>query len=337
MSALTFQVGIAGTDQVFPCAQEETVLDAALRAGIELPYSCRKGVCGNCTGRVTSGRVASGPADADGTAAQGELLFCQCRPLSDLVITPSSWRKVDPDARKRFKVKVFRNTPVAGDVNVLHLRLPTGQRVRFKAGQYLQVSLADGSRRSYSMANAPHESDTLQLHIRHVPGGQFTRVVTQLQPGDLLDVELPFGQVELGEGIATPLLCVVGGTGFAPAKSLIDDLVKKKSVRPVTLVWGARNREGLYLLDATSRWERVLPGFRFLPAVEHEADALALKGFHGRADQAVLAGFPTLDGHEVYCCGAPAMVQAVRSVCVERLGLPAANFFSDVFVPGPAA
>lgn len=331
---MAYDIRIAGSDQHFSCAPGQTILDAGLKAGIEMPYSCRKGVCGNCAGGIASGPVQCPPNDV---AAPGQVLYCQCLPQGDLEIVPMAWHRFDPSARRQLTVKVFRNTLAAADVSVLQLRLPAGQRARFKAGQYLQVALPDGSRRSYSMANPPHESDTLQLHIRHVAGGQFTQIVPMLQQGDLLQVELPFGNFELKEETAAPMLCVVGGTGFAPVKSLLDDMLKKGVRRPVTLVWGGRNAAGLYLLPAVERWKKLLPGFAFIAALENAADAQALGGFHGRVDDAVRAHCPSLAGHEVYCCGAPPMVAAVKKACVEERGLDPRHFFSDVFVPGPAA
>ncbi|MDB5872746.1 MAG: Ferredoxin--NAD(+) reductase-like protein [Ramlibacter sp.] len=332
---MAYDVRIAGTDLHFACDSQQNILDAALKAGIEMPYSCRKGVCGNCAGGIAAGEVQCPPP---GDAAEpGQYLFCQCLPMGDLEIVPTAWHRIDPAARKTFSVKVYRNTLAAADVSVLQLRLAAGQRARFKAGQYLQVALPDGSRRSYSMANPPHESDTLQLHIRHVPGGQFTQIVPQLKAGDVLEVELPFGNFELREESAAPMLCVVGGTGFAPVKSLLDDLVKKGIRRAVTLIWGGRDRGGLYLMPAVERWKKTLPGFTFIPAVEDAADAQALGGFHGRVDDAVRAHHSSLDGHEVYCCGAPPMVTAVKKACIEERGLDPHHFFSDVFVPGPAA
>ena len=331
---MAFDIRIAGTDVHFPCDARQNILDAALAAGIEMPYSCRKGVCGNCAGGVSAGEVQSPPSEAKPI---GQHLYCQCLPQTDVEIVPEAWHRFDPQARKTFTVKVFRNTLAADDVSVLQLRLPAGQRAKFRAGQYLQVSLADGSRRSYSMANPPHESDTLQLHIRHVSGGQFTQVVPQLQAGDTLQVELPYGNFELKEESAAPMVCVVGGTGFAPVKSLLDDMVKKKVHRPVTLVWGGRDQRGLYLLSAVDKWRRQLPGFTFVPALENAAEAEAMGGFHGRVDDAVRSRFARLEGHEVYCCGSPAMVNAVRKACVGDRGLDPHHFFSDVFVPGPAA
>ncbi len=281
-----------------------------------------------------SGEVACPPAGE--ATPLGKHLFCQCRPLSDLEIEPEAWRRIDASARKVFSVKVFRHTAAADDVSVLQLRLPAGQRARFKAGQYLQVALPDGSRRSYSMANPPHESDMLQLHVCHVPGGRFTQILPQLKAGDLLQVELPFGSFELREDSVAPMVCVVGGTGFAPVKSLVDDILKKGVQRPVTLIWGGRNRAGLYLMSAVERWKKAMPDFTFIAALEDAEEASALGGFHGRVDDAVRVNVPALKGREVYCCGSPAMVAAVKSACVE-CGLDPHHFFNDVFVPGPAA
>ena len=331
---MTHQIQIAGTDVRFACAADQNVLDAALQAGIEMPYSCRKGVCGNCAGGVPSGDVQCPPSDV---APAGQRLLCQCVPLSDLVIEPGAWHRIDPSARKTYAVKVHRNTLAADDVSILALRLPAGKRAKFKAGQYVQVMLPDGSRRSYSLANPPHESDTLQLHVRHVPGGQFTQIVGGLATGATLQVELPFGSFELKEETSAPMVCVVGGTGFAPVKSLLDDMVKKGVRRPVTLIWGGRDRNGLYLMSAVERWRGLWPDFRFIAAIEDGADAAALDAFHGRVDAALRAQVESLAGHELYCCGAPPMVNAVKAVAVDELGLDPHHFFSDVFVPGPAA
>lgn len=330
-------IRILGSDAQFPCDKGENILDAALRAGIDMPYSCRKGVCGNCAGAVSSGQTQSSSAASAEATPPGQVLYCQCSPLSDLEIAPTAWKRVEPGARKRFVAKVFRNTRSAPDVSILHLRLPAGQRAKFSAGQYLQVTLPDGSKRSYSMANPPHESDALQLHIRHVAGGQFTQIVPHLAPGDTLEVELPYGHFELNEASEAPMLCVAGGTGFAPVKSLLDDLVRKKSQRRVTLVWGSRDLAGIYLPEAVQRWRKALPGMHFIMAIEDPVQAEAAGAFQGRADAAVKANFQTLAGYQAYCCGAPPMVAAVRAACTQALGLESSQFFSDVFVPGPAA
>ena len=331
---MDYQIEIAGTDVRFPCAAVQNILDAALKIGIEMRYSSRKGVCCNCAGRVETGEVESPISKTKGV---DERLFCQCDPLSNLVITPKAWHRMHPTARKTLTVKVFRNVLAAPDVSILQLRLPIGQRAKFKASQYLQVTLPDGSRQSYSMANPPHESDSLQLHIRHVPGDQCTELVPHLKSGDTLQVERPFNNFKLQEASPAPMLCVVGGTGFASVKWLLDEMVKRSVRRQVTLVRSARDRHGIYRPAALKRWKKLLPGFTFVAAMENTVDARQLGVFHGRVDEALrLRASGSLVGHEVYCCGSPVMVKAVRRVCIQERGISQHRFFSDVFVPGPA-
>jgi CDP-4-dehydro-6-deoxyglucose reductase/terephthalate 1,2-dioxygenase reductase component len=186
------------------------------------------------------------------------------------------------------------------------------------------------------MANAPHESDTLTLHIRHVPGGVFSARVPTLQQGELLEVELPFGAVALDTTSARPIVFVVGGTGFAPARSILDDMARRKVERPITLIWGARQAEGIYLRTAVAKWERQWPTFRFIAALSDSVDPAPAEAFAGRVDAALIAHCPTLADAELYCCGSPPMVNAVREVAVQHCGLDATHFHADVFVDGPA-
>jgi terephthalate 1,2-dioxygenase reductase component len=331
---MTHFIHIADTDVRFACEAREPVLDAALRAGIAIPHACRKGVCGNCAGRVVEGEFACGTSSPE-VLTPGQTLLCQTHPRSDLKIAVARWQHQSPQTTQRLQARVYRNTRVAEDVYLLQLRLPAGQRAKFRAGQYLQIVLPDGARRSFSMANPPHESDGLQLHIRQVPGGRFSALLGTLATGDVLDIELPFGQVALDAQAGTPLLCVCGGTGFAPVKSLLDDLARNKSQRPITLIWGARDRAGLYLLEQVTKWQRSLPGLHFMAALESAAQAQSLGAFHGRVDDAVRSLPATPAFETVYCCGSPAMVGAVRKACMQALGIGSAQFHADVFVSGP--
>ena len=333
---MTHQISIEASDVSFACDPNQSVLDAALKAGIDLPYSCRKGVCGNCVGAIAQGEVAGvgGAAITNEACAPGQVLYCMCAPASDVVLRPVSWKRLDPSARKTFKAKVHSNQLAAPDVSVLRLRLPTGQRAKFQAGQYLQILLEDGSARCYSMANPPQENDGATLHIRHVPGGIFSQRVTQLAPGDVLDIELAFGHVELAADDTRPIVFVAGGTGFAPVKSLLDDMLKRRVQRDITLIWGARDPAGLYMPAAVERWQKQWPGFRYLPALSDVPAGEAGDAFTGRVDEALKANFADLAGHIVYCCGSPPMVSAVRAAAAGR-GLDAADFHADVFVPGP--
>ena len=335
---MSHRVTITGTDVAFDCPEGKSVLDAALHAGIEMPYSCRKGVCGSCVGQIGSGEVAglNGASITNETCLPGQVLFCVCAPVGDVVLKPASWKRLDPSARKTFTAKVQSNELAAPDVSVLRMRLPMGQRARFQAGQYLQVQMEDGSTRSYSMANPPQESDSVTLHIRHVPGGYFSARVGQLKAGDMLKIELPFGNVALEEGDLRPIVFVAGGTGFAPVKSILDDLAKRRVQRPITLIWGAREPGGLYLLTGVDKCSEQWPDFHFIPALSDVPADVLPGAFAGRVDQALQAQCPDLGGHVVYCCGSPPMVAAVRAGALAQ-GLALEDFHADVFVPGPAA
>jgi len=170
------------------------------------------------------------------------------------------------------------------------------------------------------------------LHVRHVEGGLFSEIARQLKPGDFLNVELPFGQVQLSQDDQSHLICICGGTGFAPVKSLLDDLAKHKSQRQITLLWGAKDAAGLYLLEHIARWQKSLSHFKFQAVVESESDALTLGAFHGRVDGALLAMGSESTIKEVYCCGSPNMVAAVKKVCLNALRIQADKLHADVFV-----
>lgn len=337
---MTHRVSITGSDVTFVADPGQTVLDAAASHGIELPYSCRKGVCGNCRGRVLAGALVAGTAGGNhetGIDAPDEHLFCQAQAASDLVIAPRSWKRIDPDARKILKATVFRKQALASDVTLLHLRFANGVRARFTAGQYLQILLHGGERRSFSMANPPQENDGVQLHLRHMAGGRFTTdILPLLNRGDVLEVELPHGDFTRRADGERPLLFVAGGTGFAPIKSIIDDMVKRGIERPMTLFWGARTPDGLYAADVIKRWQRARPELRYEPVISNRENGQVWNGREGLVHEAVLASFESLHAWDVYACGAPAMVQAVRLACIDRLRLPSDRFYNDSFVSGPA-
>jgi NAD(P)H-flavin reductase len=325
---MPFQISVANTEYRFPCEPEESVLDAAQRAGLDIPYSCRKGVCGTCKGRLVSGeaRAYAGDALAPAERAAGQVLFCNTRPRSDLIIAPRSISKADPFARRIITARVFRLARLADDVMFVHLRFPAGIRVRFKAGQHLNLILGNGERRDFSMANPPRESDGAQLHIRHVPGGAFTDYVfSELKRGDSLKLEIPFGDFTLRDS-DKPILFVAGSTGFAPIKSIIEDMFIRGIDREMTLYWGARLRSGLYS-DLPEKWQAAHPRFKYVPVLS-DVEATGIR--HGLVHEAVLTDHPLLAPFQAYVCGVPAMTTAARRDFLAA-GLPADEFYCDAF------
>ncbi|SMP63650.1 CDP-6-deoxy-delta-3,4-glucoseen reductase [Noviherbaspirillum suwonense] len=331
---MNYQIRVAQSDIEFECAEGMTVLDAARRSGYELPYSCRTGICGSCKGRLVSGSIdmaAASEALSEEERAAGYTLFCQARPTSDVEIGARSITKLDPNAHQTVDAKVYKLSRGADDVTLLQLRFPAGKRVRFKAGQYLQVLLPDGSRRSYSMANPPQQNDGVLLHIRHLAGGRFSAYLESTAAvGDIVRLQMPFGDFYLRDDAGKPLVFVASGTGFAPIKSILEDMFKRGAPqRPVSLYWGARRRADLYQRELPEKWAKQYPGFRFIPVLSDEDDGESRTGF---VHHAVMADFPSLAGHEVYACGVPAMITAARSDFTGRCGLPSDAFFCDAFV-----
>ncbi len=327
-AATAFTISVENSPITFPCDRDETVLNAAQRAGYELPYSCRKGVCGTCKCKLASGDVRAYVGDTltEAEKASGHVLLCQTRPRSDLVIAPRAIRKIDPFARRTLTARVFRIARVSEDVTLVHLRFPAGIRIHFRAGQNLEVVLPGGERRNFSFANPPHESDGVQLHIRRVPNGAFTGYVYEkLARGDLLKVELPFGTFTLQDG-SKPILFVAGSTGFAPIKSMIEDAFRKNDPRRMTLYWGARTRAGLYS-ELPHKWIALNPRFAYVPVLSDQPET----GFRsGLVHQAVLADHSSLADFQAYVCGPPAMTDAAKRDFLAA-GLSADDFFVDAF------
>ena len=326
---MSFQIAVEGSGIAFACEAGETVLDAAERAGYSLQYSCRKGICSTCEAELCHGSVVAGAKQMAGPAS--EVLLCQAKPRSDILIRPKRISRHDPAARKNITASVYRVTRPAEDVFTLILRFPAGIRARFKAGQYLRVQMPDRDTRNFSMANAPRESDGVQLHIRRIPGGQFSEaVLARLQKGDKLKVEIPFGEFYLRTGSDRPMVCLATGTGFAPIKSIIEDLMARGNSRLVRLYWGGRRREDLYLANLSDKWVARAPWLTFVPVLS-DPDA-NWRGATGLVHQAVLRDIPDLSGWQVYACGNPAMIRSAERDFHGRGGLPDDQFFADPFV-----
>jgi CDP-4-dehydro-6-deoxyglucose reductase len=320
----------------FQVEEGESVLTAALRQGFVLPYGCRDGACGSCKGRIVAGTVDYGlyqaKALSDEEKAQGRALFCQARPLSDLVLEARSIGAAKDIQIKRLPCRVQKMERLSEDAMLLRLKLPANEKLAFLAGQYIEFLLKDGTRRSFSMANPPHDAELIELHVRHVPGGQFTdHVFGRMKERDILRCEGPFGTFFLREDSGKPIVFVASGTGFAPIKAVIEHMFHKSIARPATLYWGGRRPRDLYMNSLAETWAAEHPGFRYVPVI---SDALPEDGWRGRTGfvhRAVMEDFPDLSGHQVYACGVPVMVDAARKDFVSACGLPEEEFYADSF------
>ena len=332
---MSFRVRIQPSGHEYTVADQETILEGALRHGYTLPYSCRNGSCGTCKGRLLAGEIDYGRYEDKALSVQeraaGLALFCQAVPRSDVVIEARELAAVAGITIKTLPARVIKMERVADDVMILSLRLPANQRLQFLAGQGLDILLKDGKRRSFSFANPPHEDEFLQLHIRRVPNGLFTtHVFTQMKEKDLLRLRGPLGTFFLREDSDRPAILIGGGTGFAPIKGMLEHAFARDISRPLHFYWGVRARRDLYMHALPRAWARTHANFRYTPVLSEPRAEDGWDGRTGWVHAAVLADYPDLSGHEVYASGPPPMIAAIKQAFFAR-GLTPERLFYDSF------
>ena len=332
---MPFQITIQPSGHTYTAEADETVLEGALREGFTLPYGCRNGACGSCKGKIVAGQVDYGDHQdttlTEEEKAQGLALFCCATPLSDLVIECREVGAAKDIQIKTIPCRVQKLEKASHDVVVMSLKLPASERMQFLAGQYIDILLKDGKRRSFSLANAPHDNEALQLHIRHVAGGTFSEYVfTQMQEKAILRFEGPLGTFFLREESAKPIVFLATGTGFAPIKSIVEHALHSGTQRPMTLYWGARHLQDIYMYDLPLQWQQAYPGFKFIPVLSQPSPEDHWTGRVGHVQDCVLEDHADVSDLQVYACGSPAMVEDAHKKLVAA-GLPNDEFYSDAF------
>ena len=283
---MSFRVRIQPSGHEYTVADQETILEGALRHGYTLPYSCRNGSCGTCKGRLLAGDIDYGKYEDKALSAQeraaGLALFCQAVPRADVVIEARELTAVAGITIKTLPARVMKMERAADDVMILSLKLPANQRLQFLAGQYLDILLKANQRRSFSLANPPHEDESLQLHIRRVPNGLFTtHVFTQMKEKDLLRLRGPMGTFFLREDSDRPVILIGGGTGFAPIKGMLEHAFARDVSRPLHFYWGVRAKRDLYMHALPQAWARAHANFRYTPVL---SEPRAEDGWDGRTE-----------------------------------------------------
>ena len=332
------RVRLEPSGHTFDVAAGETLLEAALRQAIGLPYGCRNGACGACKGILRSGELEYGEyqerALHPSEKAAGKALTCCTRPLTDIVFEVRELSGAKDLAIRTMPARVEKLERAAEDVAILYLKLPTGERLQFLAGQYIDILLKDGKRRSFSLANAPHDDQFLQLHIRNTPGGAFSHYVfEEMKERAILRFEGPLGTFYLREDSDKPMIFVAGGTGFAPIKAQIEHCLHHGLDRPMVLYRGVRSLKDLYLRELPEAWQRDHPNFTYIPVLSDPLPGDRWQGRTGLVHQAVLDDFADLSGYQVYACGAPAMTDVAKQTFVAERALAEDEFYCDAFTP----
>ena len=339
---MSYQVELKTSGKSFSVEADETVLEAALRQSINLPYGCKNGACGSCKGRLLTGKITHGDhsqsalSPADETA--GATLLCCAHPQTDLLIEVREVQGGGDIPVRKVPCRINTIKFASDDVAILQLQLPASERFQFLAGQYLEFLLKDNKRRAYSIANAPHEEGLLELHIRHLPGGLFTDPLfgqtadgKQIKEKDILRFEGPLGSFFLREDSKKPIIFLASGTGFAPIKAMLTSIQNKKIDREIHFYWGGRRPKDLYMDSLCQEFTHTIPGFHYIPVI---SEALPEDGWQGRigfVHRAVMHDFSDLSSYQVYACGAPIVIAAARTDFVKECRLPEEEFFADSF------
>ncbi len=325
---------VPATGHEFDIEPGETVLEAALRQGVGLPYGCRDGACGKCAGEVVNGdthyagELRSLALDQQ---QQGKVLFCQACADSDLEIVVREILNNQDIEVKTLPCRVESIEQLTHDIMKLELKLPETERLQYLAGQYLEFLLEDGKRRAFSIANAPHDDALIELHIRHVPHGKFGDYVFDgLKTRELLRIQGPLGSYYLREESERPIILMGGGTGFAPLKGMLEHAFYIHFDRPIHLFCGVRARRDLYMDEMVKGWLEQHPNLKYTPVLSEPWEEDNWQGKTGFVHEAIVEQYPDLSGYDVYMSGPPPMIKAGMDAFYQH-GLPETQIYSDSF------
>lgn len=317
--------------KTFEASNDISLLDAASKAGVSLPYSCKTGRCSTCKCRVLRGETKALVEELGLTEmekAERWILSCARTAVTDVVLEAEDLGDLLLPEARTLACRISRLDKLAPDVIQVILRLPPNAIFNFIPGQYIDVIGPDGIRRSYSLANAPKAENTLELHIRAVENGAMSQYwFNQSAVNDLLRVHGPQGTFFLRNIAKRDLIFLATGTGFAPVKAILEalpSLAADHQPASITVMWGARYEHDLYF-DVSG-----LPGIQKYVPVLSRAEAV-WQGERGYVQDALIRHISDLRNAAVYACGSDAMIASAKST-LTAAGLSSQHFHSDAFV-----
>lgn len=346
------RIELLPSGHVFQAEAEETLLEAALRSGLNLRYNCNSGSCGDCQARLVSGELGHSEHQdyvfSREEKANHHFLMCRAHAAGDLVIEAVEARTGEDIPHHRITTTVARLNPLSETVMELQLRTPRTQTLWFLAGQYVTLSGEGLPARNKSIASCPCNGMVLQFHVQYVEGDPFAEYVfKQMKPREKVEVEGPYGRFTLDEASGRPCLFLACETGFAPVKSLVEHAISLEFNQPLRLYWAAPRAEDLYLANYCRSWQDALDDFRFVPVVGEGdnpdwtppeiPDLTDVPSLSPRARRLLHAGlritgdYPDLSGYDVYVNGPDADLVALIELLV-RHGLPPERLFVDRIV-----
>ena len=328
------QVSIANSDIEFTVEDGESVLDAALRLGLPVPYGCKTGGCGACRARVVEGTVEhvhDPRALSNSERDAGLALLCQAEARSDLTVDVQLLARDGRHKVRSVPARVDVKERISHDVVHLVLQLPKARPFDYLPGQYVDILLRDGRRRSFSIASPPSADNRIEMQLRHVPGGSFVSyVINEMPDCAVLRIQGPLGGFYLRDAPERPAIFIAGGTGFAPIRAMLMDALARGETRPLHLYWGARASRDLYEHELAEQWVRDYPNLHYTPVLSEPADGDGWTGATGFVHEQVVRDFPDCSGCDVYLSGPPVLVESAKRDLAD-CGLRPERTFYDAF------
>lgn len=336
---MSYQLTIEPLGQSIEVEDDQTILDAALRAGIWLPHACCHGLCATCKVQVVDGEVDHGEASPfalmDFERDERKTLACCAKLQSDVTIEADI--DEEPDAEvipvRDFAGTVSRVETLTPTIKGIWIKLD--EAIHFQAGQYINLEVPTlGISRPFSLAHAPGATarsekllrgdaggtgDEIELNVRIVAGGAGTSYLhQQLQPGQSIKLSGPYGRFFVRKSAGLPLIFMAGGSGLSSPRSMILDLLAQGSTLSITLVYGQRHRAELYYHEEFTALAEQHANFHYVPALSHEPEGSDWSGFRGFVHEAAKAHFENdFRGHKAYLCGPPLMIDACISTLMQ--------------------
>jgi NAD(P)H-flavin reductase/ferredoxin len=328
---MSFKVRIAQADRTVEVPTGDTILGAALDAGVGYPFGCQSGNCGACKSHLVTGEVTmegySEFALSDEEKARGLILACRSVPWSDCEV---AWLEEDDlivHPRRVLACKVTGLDDATHDIKRVRLAIESGGPFDFSAGQFASVTFESCPPRDYSMANVPGDP-VLEFHVRRTQGGATSaHVAEKLKLGDSVRVEGPFGASYLREAHRGPIIAVAGGSGMAPLKSIIERAIQKELPQHIYFYFGVRSERDLYLHDHFAALAAKHPHLHFTPVLS-DGPSNGLRT--GLVHEAVAQDFDEFDGCKAYLAGPPVMVEAATKLFEQR-GMRRIDVHADAF------
>lgn len=327
---MTAHVRLLPSQHEFFVEGNDTILDAALRAGLALDYGCSSGNCGLCKAKVLSGQVKkTRPHDyvlTDAEKAAGEILLCCHTAVTDLAVEAPEASGARDIPRQTIVARVKLVEPLAADMRLLHLQTPRSRRLRFLAGQHVTLRTADGAEAELPVASCPCDDRNLQFHVCRAPGDEFAaRVFERLRVSDPVTLDGPRGEFVLHDGSTRPLIFLACDTGFAPIKSLIEHAMSLEAAESMHLYWIARDARGHYMQNLCRAWSDALDNFHYTSLTLENAGTEEER--MARALAQVVRDHLDIAEHDVYAAGAMTLMTAAQKVLVSA-GLPPEQLFA---------